>query len=67
MLEKKIKKSLIETKEKKEKLLIEEKLIKDRFSMIFEGVKSEITKFLTNPSLNPNEDKTLLMNGSTIV
>ena len=41
MLEKKIKKSLIETKEKKEKLLIEEKLIKDRFSMIFEGVKSE--------------------------
>lgn len=41
MLEKKIKKSLIETKEKKEKLLIEEKLIKDRISMVFEGVKSE--------------------------
>jgi hypothetical protein len=41
MLEKKIRKSLIETKERKEKLLIEEKLIKDRLSMVFEGIKSE--------------------------
>ena len=41
MLEKKVRKSLIETIEKKEKLLIEEKLIKNRFSMVFEGIKSE--------------------------
>ena len=41
MLEKKVRTYLIEAKERKEKLLIEEKLIKDRFSMIFEGVKSE--------------------------
>lgn len=41
MLEKKIKKSLLETKEKKEKLLIEEKLIKTRLNMVFEGIKTE--------------------------
>ena len=41
MLEKKVRNYLIETKERKEKLLIEEKLIKNRFSIIFEGVKSE--------------------------
>jgi hypothetical protein len=41
MLEKKVRKSLIETKERKEKLLIEEKLIKNRLSMVFEGIKSE--------------------------
>jgi hypothetical protein len=41
MLEKRIKKSLIETKERKEKLLIEEKLIKDRFSMILGGINNE--------------------------
>jgi len=34
MLEKQIKKSLIETKEKKERKLIEETLIKNRLSMI---------------------------------
>jgi hypothetical protein len=41
MLDKKIKKVLIETKEKKEKRLIEEKIIKDRVSMILEGIKTE--------------------------
>jgi hypothetical protein len=41
MLEKKVRNYLIEAKERKEKLLIEEKLIKNRISMIFEGVKSE--------------------------
>jgi hypothetical protein len=41
MLEKKIRKSLIETKEKKEKLLIEETLIKNRLSIILEGVNSD--------------------------
>jgi hypothetical protein len=40
MLDKKIKKSLIETKERKEKKLIEETLIKNRLSMIIENVKS---------------------------
>jgi hypothetical protein len=41
MLEKKVKKFLIEVKEKKEKKLIEESLIKNRFSMIFEGITCE--------------------------
>jgi hypothetical protein len=41
MLEKKIRKSLIETKEKKEKLLIEETLIKNRLSIILEGVNGD--------------------------
>lgn len=41
MLEKKIKKSLIETKEKKEKQLIEESLVKNRLSMILEGINSD--------------------------
>jgi hypothetical protein len=41
MLEKKVKKSLIEVKEKKEKKLIEESLIKNRLSMIFEGITCE--------------------------
>jgi len=40
MLDKKIKKSLIETKEKKEKNLIEETLVKNRLSIIVENVKS---------------------------
>jgi hypothetical protein len=40
MLEKKIKKSLIETKEKKERKLIQETLIKNRLSMIVENVKT---------------------------
>lgn len=41
MLEKKIKKSLIEIKEQKEKLLIEQKLVKNRISIILEGINSE--------------------------
>ena len=41
MLKKQIKKSLIETKEIKERKLIEESLIKNRFSMIFEGITCE--------------------------
>jgi hypothetical protein len=41
MLKKQIRKSLIETKERKEKRLIEESLIKNRISIIFEGIKSE--------------------------
>lgn len=41
MLEKKVKKSLIEVKEKKERKLIEESLVKNRFSMIFEGITCE--------------------------
>jgi hypothetical protein len=41
MLEKKVRNYLIETKERKEKLLIEEKLIKDRFSMILGDINSE--------------------------
>jgi hypothetical protein len=40
MLDKKIKKSLIETKERKERNLIEETLVKNRLSMIVENVKS---------------------------
>lgn len=38
MLEKQIKKSLIETKEKKERKLIQETLIKNRISIITEGI-----------------------------
>jgi hypothetical protein len=38
MLEKQIKKSLIETKEKKERRLIEESLVKSRISIITEGI-----------------------------
>lgn len=41
MLKQKIKKSLIENKERNEKRLIEESLIKNRFSILFEGVKTE--------------------------
>ena len=41
MLEKQIKKSLIETKERKEKRLIEQKIIKSRLSMIVENIKTE--------------------------
>ena len=41
MLEKKIKKTLFETKEKKERLLIEQKIVKDRISILFEGINSE--------------------------
>jgi hypothetical protein len=40
MLDKKIKKSLIETKERKERKLINESLIKNRLSFILENVKS---------------------------
>jgi hypothetical protein len=39
-LEKKIRKKLIETKEQKEKLLIENELIKSRIIMIFENEKN---------------------------
>jgi hypothetical protein len=41
MLNKKVKKSLIEIKEQKEKLLIEQSLVKNRISMILEGINSE--------------------------
>jgi hypothetical protein len=41
MLEKKVKKSLIETKERKEKKIIEESLVKNRLSMLFEGINNE--------------------------
>jgi hypothetical protein len=41
MLEKQIKKTLIETKENKERLLIEEKIVKNRLLVLLEGVKSE--------------------------
>lgn len=40
MLDKNIKKAILETKEKKEKLLIEEKLVKSRIMMIFESQKN---------------------------
>jgi len=40
MLEKKVKKSLIETKERKEKKIIEESLVKNRLSMLFEGINN---------------------------
>lgn len=41
MLNKKVKKSLIEVKEQKEKLLIEQQLVKNRLSIILEGINSE--------------------------
>jgi hypothetical protein len=41
MLEKKVRNSLLETKERKEKRLIEESLVKNRISIIFEGIDSE--------------------------
>lgn len=40
MLDRNIKKAILETKEKKEKLLIEEKLVKSRIMMIFESPKN---------------------------
>lgn len=40
MLSKQIKKSLVETKERKEKLLIEQLLVKNRLSIIIENVKT---------------------------
>ena len=40
MLDKNIKKAILETKEKKEKLLIEENLVKSRIMMIFESEKN---------------------------
>ena len=48
MLQKKIKKSLIETKNKKESILIEQKLIKNRIVMIFEN-KDNIKNFKSLP------------------
>jgi hypothetical protein len=41
MLKKQIKKSLLETKEKKEKQFIKESLIEQRISVLFESIKSE--------------------------
>jgi hypothetical protein len=41
MLEKKIRRSIIETKEQKEKQLIEQHLIKSRLSVLVEHVQSE--------------------------
>lgn len=41
MLKKQVRKSLVEAKERKEKKLIEETLIKNRISIIFEGIESE--------------------------
>lgn len=41
MLNKKVKKSLIEIKEQKEKLLIEQQLVEKRLSIILEGINSE--------------------------
>ena len=46
MLKKEIKKSILETKEKKEKLLIEQKLVESRIMMIIES-KDNIKKFKT--------------------
>jgi hypothetical protein len=40
MIKKEIRKSLIETKEKKERLLIEERLIKNRLTILFNNVKT---------------------------
>jgi hypothetical protein len=48
MLQKKIKKSLIETKNKKESILIEQKLIKNRIMMIFEN-EDNIKNFKSLP------------------
>jgi len=44
MLKKEIKKSILETKERKEKLLIEQKLVESRIMMIIES-KDNIKKF----------------------
>ena len=44
MLKKEIRKSILETKEKKEKLLIEQKLVESRIMMIIES-KDNIKKF----------------------
>ena len=41
MLKQQIRKVLIENKDRKEKRLIEESLIKNRFSVLFEGIKCE--------------------------
>ena len=41
MLDKVVRNSLLETKERKEKRLIEESLVKNRLSMIFEGITCE--------------------------
>ena len=41
MLEKTIRKSLIESKEKKEKLLIEQKIVESRILSLFDGINSE--------------------------
>lgn len=41
MLDKKIKKTLLETKEKKERLLIERKMVESRLSVILETIKTE--------------------------
>ena len=41
MLEKQIKKSLLETKENKEKRLIEQKIVKSRLSVLVEHIKTE--------------------------
>ena len=46
MLKKEIKKSILETKERKEKLLIEQKLVESRIMMIIES-KDNIKKFKT--------------------
>ena len=46
MLKKEIKKSILETKEKKDKLLIEQKLVESRIMMIIES-KDNIKKFKT--------------------
>ena len=48
MLEKNIKKAILETKEKKEKLLIEEGLVKSRIMMIVES-KNNIKNFKSLP------------------
>ena len=53
MLKNNIRKSLLETKERKETLLIEEKLIKNRLSIIVESVK-------TKESFNSQSDKNQL-------
>ena len=48
MLQKKIKKSLVETKNKKESILIEQKLIKSRIMMIVEN-EDNIKNFKSLP------------------
>ena len=41
MLKKQIRKSLLETKDKKDKSLIEENLIRSRFSFLLEGINTK--------------------------